>query len=133
MTGFEYLKEQVKDQKDLALRQTIDYLLNRDDLQEKYLQENKTVEGMAKFIRAKGTKYLQNGWNYVPNEVVYSWAIMYYSLPNDFLKINTNKTTKKPSNKSTTSKNNVISLEKAKQNLEKKKEVVQISLFGGAV
>ena len=47
MTGFEYLKEQVKDQKDLALRQTIDYLLNRDDLQEKYLQENKTSQSKA--------------------------------------------------------------------------------------
>ncbi|MCI8397690.1 MAG: hypothetical protein HFJ52_08870 [Clostridia bacterium] len=137
MTGIEWLKEQVKDQKDLALKQTVDYLLNRDELQEKYLQEDKTVEGMAQFIRSKGTKYLQNGWNYITNEVVYAWAVMYYSLPNEFLKIKTNKTdnktAKKGSTKSATSKNNIISLDAAKQKIEQKKEVEQISLFGGVV
>ena len=132
MNGFERLKEQVKDQKDLALKQTVDYLISRKDMEQKYLQENKTLEGMAKFIKEKGTKYLRNGWNYITNEVVYAWAIMYFSLPDKFLGINTS--TKKVETKETTqenSKNNVVSLEKAKKELEKKKEVTQLSLFGG--
>lgn len=134
MNGFERLKEQVKDQKDMALRQTVDYLISREDMEQKYLQENKTLEGMAKFIREKGCKYLRNGWNYITNEVVYAWAIMYFSLPDEFLGIN--QPIKKAEIKKNTSgqeksKNNVVSLEKAKKEIEEKKQITQLSLFGG--
>lgn len=78
---------------------------------------------------------MQNGWNYITNEVVYAWAIMYFSFPNSFLKIK--KTETKKDNKvvqnNTVTKNNVINLEQAKEKIEKKKEVEQISLFGGEV
>ena len=135
MNGFERLKEQVKDQEDMALKQTIDYLITREDMEQKYLQENKTLEGMCKFIREKGMKHIRNGWNYITNEVVYAWAVMYFSLPDKFLGIN--ETVKKSETKKSTenkesSKNNVVSMEKAKKELEKKKEVTQLSLFGGA-
>lgn len=134
MTGFERLKEQVKDQEDKALFQTIEYLLSREDMEQNYLNKEKTIEEMAEFIKDKAKKYMRNGWNFITNEVVYAWAIMYFSLPNSFLKIETkdtigNKT--KTSSKKEISKNNVISLEKAKENIEKKKETAQISLFGG--
>lgn len=136
MNGFERLKEQVKDQKDKALLQTVNYLLSREDMEQKYLNEEKNVEEMAKFIHDKGMKYMENGWNYITNEVVYSWAIMYFSLPNTFLKIEKKDTTKnnstvKISSKKENTKNNVVSLEDAKKNMEKKKETAQISLFGG--
>lgn len=137
MTGYEWLKKQIKGQEDLALIQTVDYLLTRDNLQENYLNPQKTIKEMAKFIGEKGTKSVKNGWNYVPNEVVFAWAVMYYSLPNEFLKINTNKTdnkmSKKDSKKNTPQKNNIISLEDIKQKMEQKKEIEQISLFGGVV
>lgn len=136
MTGFERLKEQVKDQEDKALLQTVDYLLSREDMEQKYLNPEKTIEEMAKFIHNKGIKYMKNGWNYITNEVVYAWAIMYFSLPNSFLKIekkdtNNDKIKTKTSSKKSNSKNNVVSLEDAKKNMEKKKETAQISLFGG--
>lgn len=136
MTGFERLKEQVKDQKDKALLQTVDYLLSREDMEERYLNEEKTLDEMGRFIRQKGMKYYENGWNYITNEVVYAWAIMYFSLPNSFLKIEKKDTTKgkaktKTSSKKENFKNNVVSLEDAKMKMEKKKEVEQISLFGG--
>ncbi len=134
MNGFERLKEQVKDQEDKALLQTIDYLLSREDMEQKYLNKEKTVEEMAKFIKDKARKYMKNGWNYVSNEVVYAWAVMYFSLPNSFLKMekkdisnSKNKTSFKEENPI----NNVVSLKKAKENLNKKKETTQISLFGG--
>ena len=44
-----------------------------------------------------------------------------------------NKSTPKTSSKKENTKNNVVSLEKAKENMEKKKETAQISLFGGVV
>lgn len=138
MTGFDRLKEQVKDQKDKALVQTVDYLLSREDMEQRYLNEEKNIEEMAKFIRNKARKYMKNGWNYITNEVVYAWAIMYFSLPNSFLKIEKKDTTKnkekaEASIKKVTAKNNIISLEDAKKNMDKKKETEQISLFGGTL
>lgn len=136
MTGFERLKEQVKNQEDKALVQTVDYLLSREDMEQKYLNEEKTLVQMCEFIKGKARKYMNNGWNYITNEVVYAWAIMYFSLPNSFLKIEKKETSKKAeqtdssSNKKTI-KNNVVSLEYAKKNMENKQEVSQISLFGG--
>ena len=46
MNGFERLQEQVKDQEDMALKQTVEYLLSREDMEQKYLKEEKTLEGM---------------------------------------------------------------------------------------
>lgn len=129
MNGFDKLREQVKDKDDPALKQTVDYLLTRQDMEQKYLNEEKSVDEMAKFIRNKGTAHCKNGWNYITNEVVYAWAIMYFSLPNSFLKINTNKTKKEKVKKD--AKNNVVPLEVAKQKLTKE-TTEQISLFGGA-
>ena len=134
MTGVERLKEQIKDQEDMALNQTVNYLISRDELDQYYLKEEKTVDGMCEFVQNKGKKHIKHGWNYITNEVVYSWAIMYWTLPDKFLCINTQKL--QDAKKSTTTKketniNNVVSLEKAKQEMEKKKEVAQLSLFGG--
>ena len=137
MTGFERLKEQVKDQEDKALLQTVDYLLSRKDMEQKYLNPEKTLAEMGQFIRQKGMKYYKNGWNYITNEVVYAWAIMYFSLPNSFLKIERKNATKSKektkvvSNQNDT-KDNVISLDDAKKKMKDKKETAQISLFGGA-
>ena len=56
MTGFERLKEQVKDQEDKALVQTVEYLVSRKEMEQRYLNEDKTLDGMVQFIRGKGTK-----------------------------------------------------------------------------
>ena len=135
MNGFERLQEQVKDQEDMALKQTVEYLLSREDMEQKYLKEEKTLEGMCKFIKSKGTKHLRNGWNYITNEVVYAWAIMYFSLPDKFLKIDTptnkQETKKENTKQKAETKNNIVSLEDAKKQLENKKQVEQLTLFGG--
>ena len=133
MNGFDRLREQTEDQKDTALNQVVDYLISREDMEQKYLNEEKDVEGMRSFIREKGNAHARNGWNFITNEVVFAWAIMYWSLPNSFLKINQSKTTKTDttSSKTSTTKNNVVSIEKAKKALEEKKQVEQLTLFGG--
>lgn len=133
MTGFDRLKEQVKDQKEMALIQTVNYLLTREDMEQKYLNEEKTLEGMCTFIRNKSKSHMKNGWAYVTNELVYAWAIMYFSLPNQLLKIDTPKT-KSTTNKSNSQPpNNVVSLGEGKKKIEQKKEVKQLSLFGGII
>lgn len=128
MNGYDRIKSMVKDQKDEALKQTVNYLLSRSDLEQKFLNEDKNLDEMCKFIKDKGRQHCHNGWNYITNELVYAWAVMYFSLPNSFLKIKSTPT-KSTSNKPTTTptKNNVIPIEKAKE------KVKQLSLFGGAV
>lgn len=130
MTGFERLKSMVKDQEDVALKETVDYLLTKSYLEKKFLNEEKDLEGMCRFIRNKVSNHYKNGWTYVPNNVVFSWAIMYFSLPNSILKINNNKISKKSEkNNISVDKNNdnnkVIDIEKAKE------KVIQLSFLGG--
>lgn len=133
MDGFNRLREQIKDQEDTALRQVVDYLISREDMEQKYLNEEKDVKGMCSFIKGKGNSHAKNGWNFITNEVVFAWAIMYWSLPNAFLKINQPKSTKTAttSSKISNTKNNVVSIEKVKKTLEEKKQVEQLTLFGG--
>lgn len=131
MNGFDRLREQVKDQEDSALKQVIEYLISRDDMEPKYLNEEKNVKEMCSFIKGKGNAHAKNGWNFITNEVVFAWAIMYWSLPNSFLKINKPKETKNITTMEKTTPNNVVSIEKAKKIIEEKKQVEQLTLFGG--
>lgn len=135
MSGFDRLKNMLnewleKNNNDEAFEKTVNYLLERKDLESKFLNEEKTLNGLNDFIKEKGRKHLLNGWCYITNEIVYAWAVMYFSLPNSFLKIKEKNNTKS-TKKETTTKNNVISLEVAKEKIEKKKEIEQLSIFGG--
>lgn len=131
MNGFDRLREQAKDQEDSALKQVIEYLISRDDMEQKYLNEEKNIKEMCNFIKEKGKVHAKNGWNFITNEVVFAWAIMYWALPNVFLKINTPKETKNIVTEEKTTKNNVVSINTAKKVLEEKKQVEQLTLFGG--
>lgn len=131
MNGFDRLKEQVKGQENSALNQVIEYLISRDDMEQKYLNEEKNVKEMCNFIKGKGKVHAKNGWNFITNEVVFAWAIMYWALPNSFLKINQPKETQNTTTKEKTTKNNVVSIEKAKKAIEEKKQIEQLTLFGG--
>ena len=131
MNGFDRLREQVKDQEDSALKQVIEYLISRDEMEQKYLNEEKNIKEMCNFIKEKGKVHAKNGWNFITNEVVFAWAIMYWALPNAFLKINTPKETKNIVTEEKTTKNNVVSINTAKKVLEEKKQVEQLTLFGG--
>ncbi len=100
-------------------------------MEPKYLNEEKNVKEMCNFIKGKGKVHAKNGWNFITNEVVFAWAIMYWALPNSFLKINTPKETQNTTTKEKTIKNNVVSIEKAKKTIEEKKQIEQLTLFGG--
>lgn len=132
MTGVERLKEMAKGQKSTGVQETVNYLISRKDMDSKYLNEEKSLKGMCKFIKSKANNHMEEGWNFISNEVVYAWAIMYFSLPNEFLKIKSeNATTINKNDKSKS--NNIVSLEDVKQKIEQKKEVEQLNLFGGAI
>lgn len=132
MNGFEKLQSQMENQNDPALKQVIEYLLSRKDMEPNYLKEEKTVEGMCDFIQKKGIKQIKSSWNYISDSLVYSWAIMYFSLPNSFLGIVDKEGTTKKSTDAQKSnhKNNVVSLQDSKKKIEEKSQK-QLSLFGG--
>lgn len=136
MNGFERLQEQIKGQNDLALKQVVDQLLTMKHMEQNYLKDEKNLADMCKFIKEKAQKHAKSGWNFITNEIVYAWAVMYYSLPNKLLKFDETKNTSTPKSNKTkvekNNKNNVISMEEAKKELEEKKQTQQISLFGGA-
>ena len=134
MNGFERLQEQIKDTNDTALKQVVEQLVKMPHMEQRYLNDEKNIADMCKFIKSMAQKHANNGWNCVTNEIVYAWAVMYYSLPNKLLKIDEPKKNNAKSNKTkteNTNKNNVISMEDAKKELEEKKQTQQISLFGG--
>lgn len=130
MTGFDRLREQIEGQEDSALKEVVNYLLTRTDMEQKYLNKEKTLKEMCKYIKEKAMKNAKNGWNFITNEVVFAWAIMYFSLPNALLQIKTS-THKEESTKKVSppkqNKSNVISLEDSKS----KHKVEQLTLFGG--
>lgn len=134
MKGSERLLKMLssKEQSNIALKETVNYLIQRNDLEIKFLNEEKTLEGLEDFIKQKARQHQLNGWTYITNEVVFAWAVMYFSLPNSFLKIQEtkNKENKIEKNKAKEKQvitNKIVSIEK-----DKEKKEAQLSLFGGA-
>lgn len=87
MTGKERIKTLAADVKDKALLQIIDYLLSRDDMDEKYLNESKSLKGMIDYIRSEAQKLASNNMAVVKDEIVYGWAIHYFDEDNKDLGI----------------------------------------------
>ncbi len=147
MEGFERLKVMEKEENNPFISEIVEYLLTRKDIEDKFLNEKKTLNKMNEYIEQKAlalcindkktlgnssTKYSSVGLN---NNQVYSWAVMYFSLPDEMLGLD--KLKEKIGKTVITSVPNIT---KTKQNKEKidikkpkevKKELVkeQISLF----
>lgn len=87
------------------LLKVTDYLLTREDMNEKYLNEEKNLKGMVDYIKSEARKLAQSGVAMIEDDVVYSWAIHYFDESNKDLNISTvsennaSKETKKESNK----------------------------------
>ena len=71
------------------LLKVIDYLLTREDMNEKYLNEEKTLKGMVDYIKYEARKLAKNGVAMVEDSTVYNWAIRYFDESNEDLKIST--------------------------------------------
>ena len=53
MDGIERINEMAKGQKDFVLLEIVKYLTSRIDMNEKYLNKEKSLKGMASYIRRK--------------------------------------------------------------------------------
>lgn len=147
MNGFDRLKSMEKEENNPFISAVVAYLMTREDMEDKYLNEKKTLSGMNEFIENKAlelcinnkkklgdssTKYASVG---LEDKRVYLWAVMYFLLPDEKLgmeklKQSASKTvigtvpnSIKKENNTTTSKK--IEAQKTKNELVKE----QISLF----
>ena len=128
MEGIERIKVLASEIKDKPLLKIIEYLLTRTDMNDKYLNEEKTLKQMVEFIKSNAEKQAQNGIAMIEDEIVYSWAIHYFDETNEQLGINLNS--KKVTKNETDEKEETAT--KIESQKKQKKEWVaegQLSLF----
>lgn len=91
MEGIKRLEILSKDIKDRSLLKVIEYLMSRIDMNEKYLNEEKSLSQMVNFIKAQVKKEAGNevnsGMVMIEDDIVYGWAIHYWDESNKDLDI----------------------------------------------
>lgn len=87
MNGIERLKKLAEGQEDPSLLRVIEYLVNIDDMSDKYLNETKTLKGMVDYIKSEAKKLSKDGYCWVEDATVYGWAVNYWSKTDDELGI----------------------------------------------
>lgn len=75
MTKFE---EECKNVKDANLKLICDYLLGRQDMQEKLNNPNKSIDKMFSYVRSQAKKKAVNGCAVIKDTEVFGWAVHYY-------------------------------------------------------
>ena len=159
MEGIKRIKEMAEGQKDFVLLEVVKYLVSREDMDEKYLNKEKNLKGMASYIQAeiindfckkmntknpssfaKEVKY--NGGNTrclavgMSEERTYELAINYFSKSNEDLGIKTEEV--KSKNKEIRSENSddefgsIFDFDTSDKKEKQKEEIEQISLFSVA-
>lgn len=153
MEGIKRINDMAKGQKDFVLLEVVKYLTSRTDMNEKYLNEEKTLKGMASYIQAeimndfckkmntknpssfakevkyKGgtTRCLAVG---ISDERTYELAINYFDKSNEELGIKLEETKKKKTKNNKEDDEFGSIFGNITENIEEKKdEIEQISLF----
>lgn len=75
MSKFE---DECKNVKDANLKLICDYLLGRQDMQEKLNNPNKSIDKMFSYIRNQAKKKAVNGCAVISDTEVFGWAVHYY-------------------------------------------------------
>lgn len=85
MLGIKRIKILGSEVKDKALLKVIEYLVSREDMNEKYLNEEKSLKQMVEYIKSEAKKQAVNGMAMIEDEEVYGWAIHYFDETNEKL------------------------------------------------
>lgn len=76
MSKFE---DECKNVKSADLKLICEYLLNREDMQEKLNNPNKSIDKMFSYVRSQAEKKKQsNGCAVIKDTEVFGWAVHYY-------------------------------------------------------
>ena len=87
MEGIERIKILASEIKDEALLAIVNYLLTRADMNEKYLNEKKSLKQMVSYIKDQAKKMAKDNMAMVKDDVVFGWAIHYWDETNSDLEI----------------------------------------------
>ena len=85
MEGKERLEQETIEMNNYNVVLIFNYIKDKDELQEKFDNEEKTIKGMYEFICGKAKTLAQNGVAAVNDKVVYLWAITYFCKSNEEL------------------------------------------------
>ncbi len=85
MEGIEKLEMEVADMNNPSISAVFEYLKTRTDLYEKFNNEEKSIKQMYKFICDKARKQQKNNVAMIMDNVVYLWAVSYFSKSNEEL------------------------------------------------
>lgn len=104
MNGIERIKVLASEVKDEAVLEIVRYLISRTDMNDKYLNEEKSLKQMIDFILKEAKKKSENNMAMIKDDVVFGWAIHYWDEDNKDLDLSSSGNVK---------------------NIEKKEKVVQ--------
>lgn len=122
MEGIERIKKLSQATKDNSIKKVVEYLISRNDMDERYLNQDKDLDKMWKYIREKAKEKSVDGVACIEDEDVYNWAIHYWDESEEDLQ-KENKTAKKTT-KSKAEKE-ASSEKENKETVEKEQESVQ--------
>lgn len=91
MEGLERLETEVLEMNDNSVSVIWKYLKTRKDLYEKFNNEKKSIKEMFKFICDKAKNMSKNNVAMVQDNLVYIWAVTYFTKSNEELGIKEKK------------------------------------------
>lgn len=94
MEGIERLEKQLKEMDEDNVTAIFEYLKTRTDLYELYKNEEKNMQGMYDYICSKAKKKMKNNVAMIADNVVYLWAVTYFTKSNEELGIKEKKNAK---------------------------------------
>lgn len=122
MEGKERLEQETIEMNNYNVVLIFNYIKDKDELQEKFDNEEKTIKGMYEFICGKAKTLAQDGVAAVNDKVVYLWAITYFCKSNEELGIK--KEEKKIKSATDASKESISNKEKGIKESDE-----QVSIF----
>ena len=87
MNGIERIKTLASQVTDKCVIKIVDYLITREDMNDKYLNEEKNLKQMLEYIKSRAKEHKENNVAIIDDEQVYNWAIHYFDETNEALKI----------------------------------------------
>ena len=121
MEGIKRLEQEALEMNDHNVILIFDYIKNKEELQDKFNNEEKTIKGMYDFIGSKAKNLAIRNVAMVNDRIVYLWAMAYFNKSNEELGIN---------KKNLISKKEIKKPEETKEEHKKEnKKDDQVSLF----
>lgn len=94
MEGIERLEKQMLEMDDDNVTAIFEYLKTRTDLDELYKNEEKNMQEMYDYVCSKAKKKMKNNVAMIADNMVYLWAVTYFTKSNEELGIKEKKNTK---------------------------------------